>query len=298
MIARTVSGAPTYVPGEGSRLTVAPDGSMAAIVEPARIVLVDLPGGAPFVDLDGDRSATGMEVAWIGTPPRLLVLARFADHTRVALVDPHQAHGPQGPVMVAELRLEALMSLGASAGSRALATGARGAIVLAATPTHLTQAALPIRTRPLASGAAGSHVMLALESSIDEWDLQTRLPRRRLRLPRAAVSTAVGGSDRVVWSTTQQDPARIDVMPLLNRGQPKVHELPEPIGHISGHPRSDVLACVGATTGRIYVVDLDGRTAMRVIAPEGLGHRPVVGLVVGRGLGLLVAGAGRPLVFV
>src|SRR5215813_6142379 len=93
---------------------------------------------------------------------------------------------------------------------------------------------------------------------------------RRLKLPRAAAITAVGGSDRVVWMTTQQEPARIDVIPLVNRGQPKLHELPEPIAAVSSHPRSDLLVCVGGETGRLYVVDLDHRGRLRVIGPEGI----------------------------
>jgi hypothetical protein len=124
------------------------------------------------------------------------------------------------------------------------------------------------------------------------------MPKRRLRLPRPAVITAVGGSDRVVWMTTQQDPTRLDVIPLVNRGQPKFHELPEPIAQAVGHPRSDLVVCVGADTGRLYVVDLDGRTRLRVLGPDGIDRTEAAALVVGRMVGVLAAQTQRPVVIV
>jgi hypothetical protein len=121
------------------------------------------------------------------------------------------------------------------------------------------------------------------------------MPKRRLKLPRPAVITAVGGSDRVVWMTTQGDPTRIDVLPLVNRGQPKQHELPEPIAHVASHPRSDLVVCVGADSGRLYVVDLDGRSGLRVIGPSGIARVEAAGLVLGRVVGVLAAQAKRAL---
>jgi hypothetical protein len=84
-------------------------------------------------------------------------------------------------------------------------------------------------------------------------------------------------------------------MPLVNRGQPKAHDLPEPIASIASHPRSDLIAVVGATTGRIWVVDLDGRAGLRVIHPDGIDRVEAVSLVIGRVAGVLAAQAERPL---
>ncbi|MDX2093911.1 MAG: hypothetical protein SFX73_39115, partial [Kofleriaceae bacterium] len=173
-----------------------------------------------------------------------------------------------------------------------------GAAMMTAGEAHLTPYQFPARTIPATGGAAGNNFVVALAGSIEEWDPAARMPRRRLRLPRPAVITSLGGSERVVWMTTQQDPTRIDVIPLVNRGQPKQHELPEPIAHVTGNPRSDLLVCVGADSGKVYVVDLDGRARLREHRPEGLERTDAAGLVVGRMVAVLAAQAGRPLAFV
>jgi hypothetical protein len=45
-----------------------------------------------------------------------------------------------------------------------------------------------------------------------------QLQRYMPRIIAGELITAVGGSDRVVWMTTQQDPTRLDVFALVNRG--------------------------------------------------------------------------------
>src|ERR1700739_3060155 len=109
--------------------------------------------------------------------------------------------------------------------------------------------------------------------------------RRRIKLARAGAIAAVGGSDRVVWWMTQAEPTRLEGSPLVNRGQPKLHELPGPVAHVPAHPRSDLVACVGADTGRVYVVDRDGRSGLRVIGAEGIERAEAAALVVGRIVG-------------
>jgi hypothetical protein len=206
--------------------------------------------------------------------------------------------------MIAEFGLDAPMRLAAAVGTHALALGepggqgGQGAIVLATTERGLTAHAFPARAIPTTAGAAGTQLVVALPGSVEEWDPQSRLPKRRLKLPRPAQVTGVGGSDRVVWLTTHDEPTRIDVLPLVNRGQPKVHELPEPIAHVASHPRSDTIACIGATSGRVFVVDLDGRAGMRIVGPEGIETVEALGLVVGRVAGVLAAQATRPLAVV
>ena len=265
---------------------------MAAIHEPTRIVVIELPGCAPFAEVGIDPDAGASEVVWVGAPPRLAVLSRYAAHSTVHLLDPY------GPRTIAEIRLEAPMKLAAAVGTHALAVGSLGAAVLTASDSHLTPYQFPARTVPVAAGAAANQFVVALAGSIEEWDPQTRMPKRRLKLPRPAVITAVGGSDRVVWMTTQQDPTRLDVFALVNRGQPKQHELPEPIAHVSSHPRSDLVVCLGADSGRLYVVDLDGRAGLRTIGPEGIDRVEAAGLVLGRMVGVLAAQAKRPITVV
>lgn len=281
-----------FSPTDRPTVAVAADGSLAAIHERTRIVVTDLPSCAQLSELGIDANATETSHAWVGTPPRLLVLSRYDSHSTLYLVDPF------GPRTIAELRLDTPMRLSAAVGNHALAIGPQGAAVFAATDRDLTPFQFPARVIPVTAGAAGTQFVVALPGAIEEWDPQTRLPKRRLKLSRPAQVTAIGGSDRVVWLTTQQEPARIDVLPLVDRGQPKQHDLPEPIARVASHPRSDLIACIGATSGRIWVIDLDGRAGLRMVGPEGIDRAEDVALVVGRVAGLLAAQTARPLTVV
>jgi hypothetical protein len=292
MVARSASRAGGSTPAEPPRVAVAADGTVGAIYESSRVTVLELPGGVPFAEIDTDPEALASEVAWLGTPPRLLVLSRYDAYSTAHLLDPY------GPRTIAEIRLDAPMRLFATVGAAALVVGALGAAVLAASESHLTAYQFPTRVAPLAAGAAGGQFVVALAASIEAWDPQSRTPKRRLRLPRAAAITAVGGSDRVVWMTTQQEPARIDVIPVVNRGQPRAHDLPEPIASIAGHPRSDLVACIGAETGRLYVIDLDGRHRLRVLETEGADRIESAALAIGRTTCVLAAQAGREVVIV
>jgi hypothetical protein len=291
MVARFASQPGRYTPVESPQVSVAGDGTLAAVYEASRVTIVELPGAQAFAEVGVDPGAHGSDVAWVGSPPRLLVLSRYATSSTVHLLD------PDGLRAIAEIELEMPVRLVATVGPSALIIGAHAAM-LTATESHLTLYPIPSRGVPLAAGAAAGQFVVALAGTIEEWDPQSRTPRRRLRLPRVASITAVGGSERLVWMTTQQEPARIDVIPLVNRGQPRAHDLPEPIARIAGHPRSDLVACIGATTGRLYVVDLDGRVRLRVIGTEALASVASAGLVMGRTMGVLAAQAQHPLVVV
>jgi hypothetical protein len=288
----TASGASAFAPAARPRIAVAADGSLAAIVEPTRVTLIEVPSGAVLAEIGVDPDAGACEVAWVGAPPRLVVLSRYAAHSTVHLID------AAGPRTVSEIRLESPMRLYATVGPHALAVGAMGAAVLTAGDAHLTPYQFPARAVPACAGAAAGQFVVALAGAIEEWDPATRMPKRRLKLPRPSVITAVGGSERAVWMTTQQDPTRVDVMPLVNRGQPKWHDLPEPIASVAAHPKSDLIACVGADSGRLYVVDLDGRARLRTITADGVERVEAAGLVVGRMLGVVVAQARRPIAIV
>ncbi|HEU4734722.1 MAG TPA: hypothetical protein VFT22_42820, partial [Kofleriaceae bacterium] len=185
-----------YAPFEQPRVAVAGDGTLAAIHEISHVTIVEIPSGAAIAEIGADPEALASEVAWVGSPPRLVVLSRYAAHSTAHLLDPY------GPRTIAEIRLEAPMRLVAAVGNAALAVGALGAAVLTATETHLMPYQFPARAVPLAAGAAAGQFVVALAGTIEEWDPQSRTPRRRLRLPRTAAITAVGGSERVVWMTT------------------------------------------------------------------------------------------------
>lgn len=290
-----------YVPPVPPRIAVASDGVLAALHEPSRVVVVELPSCAVRAEIRIDPRAEASDVAWVGPPSRLLIVARYAGHSAVHFIEAVKSSGqsgPHNPQLIAEIQLEMPMRLAAAVGPHALVVGSAGVAVLSTGASHVTPYQFPVRKMPIVAGAAANQFVVALSSSIEEWDPQARMPRRRLKLPRPAAISAVGGSERVVWMTTQQDPTRIDVFALVHRTQPKQHQLPEPIAHVAAHPRSDLLVCTGAETGRVFVVDVDGRDALRTIAVPGLDRIEAAGLVLGRTASVLAAQTGRPLAVV
>ncbi|HEU0036857.1 MAG TPA: hypothetical protein VFQ53_39880 [Kofleriaceae bacterium] len=295
MVASSPSSAPGFTPAERPRVAVAGEGTLAAIAEPTKVTILALPDARAVgeIGLPATREPGDVDVTWLGT--RLLVLSRLGSHSTAHLVEPI---GEAGPSTIAEIRLETAVRLFAAVGPHALVLGPQGAAVLTAGDATLTPYQFPARSLPIAAGAAGAQFIVALPNAVEEWSPASRMPKRRLRLPRPAAITALGGSDRVVWLTTQQDPTRIDVLPIVNRGQPKAHELPEPIGHIASHPKSDLLLVTGADTGKLYVVDLDGRTRLRTLAIPNVDRVEAAGLVLGRTTAALAAQARRPIAVV
>ncbi len=291
MAAPSAPTSPRFSPGERPRAAIAADGTLAAIIESQRVVVLELPGGEPFAEVGVDPVATTNQVAWVGVPPRLLVLSRYAEHARVHLVDPH------GPRALADLRIETPMRLAATCGAHALLVSPQSALIVTAADSHLVSVPYPSRVVPSHAGTAGTNFLVAHADSVEEWDPQARMPKRRLKLPRAATITTLGGSDRVVWMTTQQEPARLDVLALVDRGQPKAHDLPEPIAFATGHPRSDLVVCIGES-GKLYIVDLDGRSKLKTVTVDGIDQVQAAGLVVGRIVGVLAAAADHPVAIV
>jgi hypothetical protein len=270
-------------------MVASPDGVHAAIVEASRIVVVALPHAAPIAEIGVATSLEHTDVAWVGSPARLLVLSRRATHSTVHLIDLESLRAR------AEIQIEGTMRLGAAVGAHALVIGANSTAVLTASDTHLTPYQFPGRSIPVTAGVAARLFVVAIAGAIEEWDPQQRTPRKRLRLPRPAAIAQVGGTERVVWVTTHQDPAKIDVIAQVHLAQPKVHELPEPIAQVSAHPQRDVLACLGRETGKVYVVDLEGRTPLRTLELPGLDRADAIALFAGPTPGVLVARAGQPL---
>jgi ATPase family associated with various cellular activities (AAA) len=288
-VRRIASDPASHVAGEHCGLIAAPDGGHAAVVEQGRIVVVELGRATVVAEIGVATPPDHTDVAWIGTPARLLVLSRRATHSTVHLID------LEGPRAKAEIQIEGMMRLGATVGPHALVIGATSTAVLTAGEAHLTPYQFPSRAVPTAAGAAAQLFVVAAAGAIEEWDPQQRAPRKRLRLPRPAAIAQIGGTERVVWLTTQQDPTRIDVIAQINRSQPKVHELPEPIARVSGHPQRDLLACLGRETGGLFLVDLEGRAALRQVELEGLDRADAIALFVGATPGIVVARTGQPL---
>jgi len=263
------------------RIAVARDGSHAVIVETDRGRVVRL------TDRETVCEVPVGEVGWVGS--RLVIVSAVEGQTDVRLIDP-----ASDARRVAEIRIEGAMRLGATTGNYALLLGTRTAAVLSHGESTVTPYQFLARALPQVVGVAGTQFVVALPGTIEEWDPASRMPKRRLRLPRVAAITSLGGSERTLWMTTQQDPHRLDVLPLVNRGQPKAHELPEPIAAVSGHPHTDTVICIGAETGRLYAIDLDGRSKPRTIALPGIDRVEAAALVVQHGaLSVIAVQTGR-----
>jgi hypothetical protein len=257
------------------------DHPLVAIVEPERAIIVTMPQGAVMAEIMLRGDAEGVDIAWIGQPPRLLVVSRLPDHTEVHLLDVTGAGDGGGVRLCAEKRVEAAMRLVATNASYGLLCGTTSSAVLTRSEDNLAIHPVAARGVPSAAGALGTQIVVGLPGLLEIWDPVARVAKRRLKLPRPAQIRAVGGSDRQIWLTTLSEPNRLEVLPLVNRGQPKAHDLPEPIGTVSGHPKLDVVVCNGADSGRLYVIDLEGRTPVRELAHELFGGRPMAMSLIG-----------------
>jgi hypothetical protein len=288
-----------FTPLTAPNVVIAGTGRYAAIQERSRITIVELPSGEAIAGLadpaldDGSTPPT-TQIGWVGSQPQLIVLRHEGAGCVVRLLE----ISPQGPRALAEALFATPMQLVATAGVFALVTGAQGTFVLSTAQGWFTAHRLPTRAQPTAACAIGDHFLLALPGSIEEWDPATRTPKRRLRLLRPAHITAIGRGGRTVWITTAAEPCRIDSVALVDRDQPRAWLLPEPIASVSGISGCDSLACVGAATGRVFLVGLGGRVPLRALPSETIGSAGSAGLFHTRAPAVLVAQAGRPLVTV
>jgi hypothetical protein len=269
---------------------VAGDGRFAAIVERDRAVVVALPAASIVAEHAIDEDA---QVAWLGTPSRLLVVTRGPGYQTGRLIEPD---APAGAATASTIRIEATMRIAATTLDHALLVGAHDVTLLRALGASLAPAYFPTRLLPTVAGPARSRFAVAINDAIEEWEPQQRhaIRRFRLRIPTHNRITALGGSDREFWFVTQATPARIDVIVLMNRGQPSVHELPEPIAAIESHPKRDLLACIGRESGRLYVVSLDGQLASGPVAVRDMDRIDSVAFCPSHTVAMVVARAGKP----
>jgi hypothetical protein len=283
-----------FAPTDRPRIAVAMTGALAAIQDASGIAIVELPGGAAVARIDGDPGAEVVEVGWLGVPPRLLVLSRYADHTVAQLFDPRGLRAAIERVFDARVRLRATV------GAHALVVAAAGAALVTARADQLAVRALPLTAAPVAAGAVGSQLVLALAapgrpagSIVEHWDPGGELRARVLTAP--AELTRLGGNGRWLWMTTQQHAGRLVLVPFDAPGEPAWLDLGEDIAHVAGHPFADVVACIGARTGRLYLVTLDAAPRARAVEVPGFDRVDAAAIVVGAQLGVLVAQGQRPI---
>ncbi len=273
-------------------MLVAPDGSLVAVVEPRRVVIVELPSIQALLEIDLDAGSRDAQVAWLRGAERLLVLTTAGGQSRFALVDPRTGR------CIREQQLGGELTIRATCGDRVVATRDTETIVIDATDAAIVHEPLALRERVRAIGTAGTRLVVAHEGWIDEWDVQRRIPTRRVRLSRPRSITAVGGSDTLLWMLAQDDPRRIDVFPLgVGDAVTTVFELPEGISDIAADPRSTVVACVGALSAAVYVIDLARAGEPAPSMPDGIERVDRAALVVDPTVGVLAMEARRPFAF-
>lgn len=268
------------------------DHPLVAIVEPERVVVVEMPHGVAIAAIDLRREAEGVDVVWLGQPARLLVVSRLPDCTQVQLLEISHT----GAVRICtEKRIEAARRLLAVNGGYALLAGSASAEILTRTEDTIAIHALAMRSAPGAAGGLGTQLVVALTGVIEIWDPVARVAKRRIKLARAAQLRSIGGSDRQIWMAAIAEPLRLEVVPLINGGQPRAHDLAEPVDSMAGHPKLDTVVCVGSDSGLVYVIDLDGRIPIRQIGHEAFGGRPIaVSLLAGRTPAIVGVAAGQP----
>jgi hypothetical protein len=264
---------PAFIPVERPRIFVALDGTFAAIQEPTRITIVTVPACAPFGVIETSSEA---QVAWLGG--QLLVLAG----QRARLVDPRAAK------LVAERTLDEPLQLAAYGDTHVLASSATSTVVLDA---ELRVRTVRMRERIGTAGPVHATLVAAVDDALFEIDPVAAISKRTWRIP--GTVTAVGGNAHSLWRTTVEVPARITVMPLIALGQPTQHQLPEPLVAAAGHPRSDLVAGIGAS-GAIHVIDLTGKAAPRTLFTDPVEHPDAIAFVGGTETFVLVAQAQRP----
>src|SRR5205085_2948193 len=156
-------------------LAVARDGVHAVVVDAGRAAAIRIADRETLCELPAG------DVGWIAGGSRLLVVTAAEAHTDVRVIDP-------GGHRIAEIRLEGAMRLGAVNGTHALLLGARSAAVLFSSPdsSTVTPYQFLARSVPQVVGVAGMQFVVALPGTIEEWDPVSRMPKRRLRLPRVA----------------------------------------------------------------------------------------------------------------
>ena len=291
---QTLTTIETFVVAAHPHLAVAPDGAHVAIADAAAIAVFELDSGA-VIAAGGLEAEDALTLAWLG-PDQLITFTRDA-RVRVVSIDRVRARFE----LVAETSLPGMVLRGV-AGDRALASSEREAVVLGVRDGRLEVSSFRTKVVPTAIGAAGhGHLVVAARGTdvLEEWDLAGRRSKRRLKVPPNTVVQAVGGSDHLVW---WMSPAadRVEVIPLVTRNQPRLQLIGEPIAQIAGWPRSDAIACVGARTGRVVVLDLDGARAPRTLVldpierPDAIALGPTVAIVAQVGKPLVLARLGLP----
>ncbi|MBP9088628.1 MAG: hypothetical protein KBG15_21070, partial [Kofleriaceae bacterium] len=256
------------------------DGELAVIVGRDRALVLSLADLTVVAALLLDPAAVEADAVWLAE--RLLVAETYATHTRVQLFD---VAGPTARTCC-ETQIASAFRARGGGGTAALMLANNQAAVCTRHDDSLLMHPFASRVVPISVGAGSGVVVVGTAGAVEEWDLQSRTVRRRWKLAPSALPLAVGATERVIWFLAKHDPTRIEVIPLVNRGQPKVQAFGTAVVQVCGAAKTDWVVGLG-TEGGLHAVDLEGRVApVQLPAIDGL-TATVIGLAVARTTQLL-----------
>ncbi len=260
-------------------------GGHVGLVEPGRVLLVELPSLAPSSELGIAGDLGDHDVTFVGATGKLAVLSRSQGRAVLHVVD------PAGPTKLGEVQFRNAARILAVAGPYILtASGNVTAVVDVGAPDLI---AIPLPTRgavTLAARIGPTSLALAIGGAVEQWDVATRTPGRRLRLDTPIDPIFLGGNADRVWWIPRDAPGTVELIALATRSTRRI-DLPEPAALVDAHPSGDLVAVIGATTGQGFVVDL-----VRPGQPLGLERGALDGLAwVDRGNALIVKPLAGPL---
>lgn len=233
------------------RVVAAFDRAVAAAVEPGCVRVLGLPGLHAIAELGIEGGAETADAAFLDHGA-LAVLSRSNDRARLYVVD------PIGPRKLGELTLGGTARIVAVSRSFLLVANATGAItsLIDASRSTLAAPALPIRNPIIAAGSLGpGRFLVASGSTLEEWDGETRMPVRRLRIDRPLHVEHLGGNAQRIWIISRNASNVLEVVSIANRSTTRI-ELTEPVARVVAHPGGDRLVAIGADSRTVYVVDV------------------------------------------
>jgi hypothetical protein len=267
-------------------LSVNNDGSAVAVLLHDKVIVVALPTLDAVCEIP-IRSAVTHDVQWLSD--HLLVAEVESSSSRIVL---WKIAGET--VAVSEKIVQAPLRLLTTLGNVVLAMGPEinSTSVLRKTAESFGLSMFPTRRLPSAVGQCHGKVLVGHQGFMEEWDLAERTGGRTWKLAPSTVPLFVGGTERVLWLVAKQNLRQLDVVPLINRGQTRQHMLPEAIANVIHHRRVDWLLATGADTGRLYLIDLEGKAGIVGWDTAQAGEPVVAALYAGRGVGCVQAAGG------
>lgn len=264
------------------RLAVSDDGRLAAWTESERIVVLALPKLSVAAEIGIHADALETDVAFVGTPPRLVVLSRHADAGWLHVID------PRGPAKLGEVAVPASARIAATAGDLVLLASGVTASIVDVNKRKSAASVLPLRDAVTAAAPFGpGRFLILVRGVVEDWDGNARVPVRRFHFGEVIAARFLGGTPQRLWFVPTVGEDRIEIRTLTGAPAPQRIALPQPIQRIVAGPHPDALIAL-TPAGIALVVDLQGR---RPVAPARA--EPVVDAIWESPTSLLVIDGSR-----